>query len=110
MYSPQFPFKPTCNTEAPACRYCSPTSAESIPPVARMGNPGKALAMADTARRAMGRIAFPETPPYVVCFSRPMLGQAEASFLNPMRPETVLVAVTPSALPSGENETHSKFG
>jgi hypothetical protein len=52
-------------------------------PVARIGNPGRAClekfklnnqsrindftnAIADTARKAIGRIALPETPPYVV--------------------------------------------
>lgn len=30
-----------------------------MPPVAKMGNPGRARAIADTARSAMGRIAFP---------------------------------------------------
>lgn len=49
----------TCNTEAPAWRNCSPASAESIPPVARIGKPGMALAMADTALRAMGLMALP---------------------------------------------------
>ncbi|TNN60409.1 hypothetical protein EYF80_029398 [Liparis tanakae] len=46
-------------TEAPAWRNCSPLSAESIPPVARIGKPGMALAMADTALRAMGLMALP---------------------------------------------------
>lgn len=50
----------TCSTEAPAWRNCRPDSAESMPPVAKMGKPGSALAMTDTARRAMGRIALPE--------------------------------------------------
>lgn len=50
----------TCSTEAPAWRNCRPHSAESMPPVAKMGKPGSALAMADTARRAMGRMALPE--------------------------------------------------
>lgn len=49
----------TCNTEAPAWRNCSPVSAESIPPVARIGKPGIARAMADTALRAMGLMALP---------------------------------------------------
>lgn len=30
-----------------------------MPPVARMGKPGRAFAMADTARNAIGRMAFP---------------------------------------------------
>lgn len=49
----------TCNTEAPAWRNCRPVSAESMPPVARIGKPGIARAMADTALRAMGLMAFP---------------------------------------------------
>lgn len=49
----------TCNTEAPAWRNCSPVSAESMPPVARIGKPGIARAMADTALRAMGLMALP---------------------------------------------------
>lgn len=66
----------TCSTDAPEWRNCKPTSAESIPPVARTGKPGSALAMADTARRAIGRMAFPETPPYVVFLFFPMFGHA----------------------------------
>lgn len=50
----------TCSTDAPAWRNCRPDSAESMPPVAKMGKPGSARAMAETARRAMGRMAFPE--------------------------------------------------
>lgn len=49
----------TCNTDAPAWRNCSPLSAESMPPVARTGKPGIALAMAETALRAMGLMALP---------------------------------------------------
>ena len=49
----------TCKTDAPAWRNCSPVSAESIPPVAKIGKPGIALAMADTALRAMGLMALP---------------------------------------------------
>lgn len=49
----------TCNTEAPAWRNCSAVSAESMPPVARIGKPGIARAMADTALRAMGLMALP---------------------------------------------------
>ena len=49
----------TCSTEAPAWRNCSPVSAESIPPVAKIGKPGIALPMAETALRAMGLMALP---------------------------------------------------
>merc|ERR1719384_47086 len=52
------------------------------------------------ALRAMGFTALPLTPPYVVFFSLPMLGQALPLALSPMRPDTVLMAVTPSAPPS----------
>ena len=98
----------TCKTEAPACKYCIPTSALSIPPVARTGKPGRARAMADTARSAIGRIALPETPPYVVRCCCPIDGHADASPRNPIKPETVFVAVTPSALPvATEHETRS---
>lgn len=80
--------------------------------------------MADTALRVMGLMALPEhtinvinkfiqhctilyhmcvhlpdIPPYVVRFSKPTLGQGEPSALSPIKPETVLVAVTPSAPP-----------
>lgn len=89
----------TCSTVAPACKNCNPASAESIPPVAKIGKPGMARATADTARRAIGRIAFPETPPYVVFFSRPMPGQGDPSAFKPISPETVFVTVTPSAFP-----------
>lgn len=49
----------TWRTEAPLWRNWRPLSAESIPPVAKMGNPGKARAMAVTALKAMGLIAVP---------------------------------------------------
>ncbi len=44
--------------------------------------------------------AFPDTPPYVVFPSFPTAGQALPLELRPIRPETVLMAVTPSAPPS----------
>ncbi len=56
-------------------------------------------AMAVTALKAMGRIALPDTPPYVVLLSFPTFGQAVESCLIPIRPLTVFVAVTPSAPP-----------
>lgn len=49
----------TCNADAPPRRNCRPASAESIPPVARIGKSGSARAIAVTARRAMGRMALP---------------------------------------------------
>ena len=56
--------------------------------------------MEDTSRRAIGRMAFPDSPPYVVFSSLPTAGQALELPFSPMRPETVLMAVTPSAPPS----------
>lgn len=41
---------------------CKAASALSMPPVARIGKPGRARAMADTARRAMG---LPYEPGYI---------------------------------------------
>ena len=94
-------FSRTCNRVAPAYRNWSPASAESMPPLARTGNPGSALPIADTSRRATGRIALPDTPPYVVRRSTPTFGHATASVDRiPIRPDTVLVAVTPSAPPA----------
>lgn len=49
----------TCKTEAPLWRNCKALSAESMPPVAKIGKPGRALAIAETARRAIGLMAFP---------------------------------------------------
>ena len=89
----------TCNTPAPHCKNCSPTSAESIPPAARIGNPGRCLPMLETSLKAIGFMVLPDMPPYVVFFSLPTEGQAEPSVLIPIRPDTVLIAVTPSAPP-----------
>lgn len=89
----------TWRTDAPHLRNWIEDSAESIPPVAKIGNPGRARATAETALKATGRTAFPETPPYVVRLSRPTPGQGSPFPLRPMRPERVLVAVTPSAFP-----------
>lgn len=50
---------PTWRTEAPLWRNWRPLSAESMPPVAMTGNPGRARAMADTALKAMGLTAMP---------------------------------------------------
>lgn len=60
----------TCKTEAPAWRNWSPVSAESMPPVARIGKPGIALAMADTALRAMGLMALPANIDHVALVGR----------------------------------------
>eukprot|EP01137_Pigoraptor_chileana_P009089 Opistho-2@56828 len=90
----------TCSVLAPQCKNCSADSAESMPPVARMGKPGSFRAMFDTALRAIGRMALPETPPYVVFFSAPTAGHADALDLTPISPDTVLVAVAPDAPPS----------
>ncbi len=48
----------------------------------------------------------PDTPPYVVRLPRPMPGQGEPSALSPISPETVLVAVTPSAPPVPTGKRH----
>lgn len=45
------------------------------------------------------RLHLPDTPPYVVRCPRPMEGQGVPSALSPISPDTVLVAVTPSAPP-----------
>lgn len=42
---------------------------------------------------------LPDTPPYVVLSPRPTAGQGVLSALSPISPDTVLVAVTPSAPP-----------
>jgi len=89
----------TCNTDAPQCRNCSPASAESIPPIPMIANPGSSLAIVEMARNATGLIALPDTPPYVLSFSRPTAGHGVASALNPISPDTVLMAATPSAPP-----------
>ena len=44
-------------------------------------------------------MAFPDIPPYVVRLAFPTAGQAVLFPFSPIRPETVLVAVTPSAFP-----------
>ena len=77
-------------------------SADSTPPAAMTGKPGRALTMAETFLSATGRTALPETPPYVVLFSLPTAGQGLALAFNPIRPDTVLMAVTPSAPPTRE--------
>ena len=47
----------------------------------------------------MGRMPLPLYPPYVVFFSEPTAGQALESGKTPIKPDTVFVAVTPSAPP-----------
>lgn len=56
--------------------------------------------IAETALKAIGLTAFPLIPPQVVLFSTPMAGQASPFVLRPIKPDTVLIAVTPSAPPS----------
>ena len=56
-----------------------------------------------TALRAIGLTAFPDTPPYVVLFSTPTLGHALASLFTVIIPDTVFMAVTPSAPPGRVN-------
>mmetsp|Transcript_4290 Transcript_4290/g.8775 ORF Transcript_4290/g.8775 Transcript_4290/m.8775 type:complete len:221 (+) Transcript_4290:460-1122(+) len=93
-----------CINGAPAYIICTATSAESIPPVAIRGIPGIFLAIAEIARKAKGRTVLPHIPPYVILLlaascptpQRPGL----ASVWNPVKPETVLMAVTPSTPPS----------
>jgi hypothetical protein len=55
--------------------------------------------MDDMAFKAIGRVAFPETPPYVVLLSAPTFGQAMPSAFTDIKPCTVLIADTPSAVP-----------
>lgn len=55
--------------------------------------------IADIALKAIGRVAFPLTPPYVVRFSRPTAGHAVVSAFKLIKPDTVLIAETPSAPP-----------
>lgn len=75
------------------------TSAESMPPMPRIGKPGNIFAMLLTAFNPMGLVALPETPPYVVSFLTPTAGHGLPAAFRPIRPETVLMADTPSALP-----------
>lgn len=52
------------------------------------------------ARNAMGRVALPLTPPYVVRLSMPTAGQGVVSALTLISPDTVLMADTPLAPPT----------
>lgn len=45
---------------------------------------------------------LPDMPPYVVLSPRPTAGQGVLSAFSPISPDTVLVAVTPSAPPVKE--------
>ena len=58
------------------------------------------IPIAETALKAIGRTALPLTPPYVVFFCIPTAGQAWPFEFRPIKPDTVLIAVTPSAPPS----------
>ena len=99
----------TWTTLAPACRNCNADAALSMPPVASIGNPGRALATAETARKAIGLMALPDTPPYVVRFSLPTAGHAVPSPFKCIRPDTVFVAVQPSAPPKIRHMGCSKW-
>lgn len=55
--------------------------------------------MEDTARSATGLVAFPDTPPYVVSLSIPTAGHGSPREFNPIKPDIVFIADTPSALP-----------
>lgn len=49
---------------------------------------------------------LPDTPPYVVLSPTPTAGQGVPSAFSPISPDTVLVAVTPSAPPVKEKVRH----
>lgn len=49
---------------------------------------------------------LPDTPPYVVLSPAPTAGQGVPSAFSPISPDTVLVAVTPSAPPVKEKVSH----
>lgn len=51
----------------------------------------------------MCTVYLPDTPPYVVRFPAPTPGHGVPSAFSPIKPETVLVAVTPSAPPKTQN-------
>lgn len=95
----------TCNTDDPACKNCNATSDESTPPIPRIGKPGILFPMAVIALNAMGLVAFPDTPPYVVRFSVPIAGHGVPSGFSDIKPDTVLMAETPSALPNQKDST-----
>lgn len=64
-----------------------------------MGKPGSFCAIAEIALRAIGLVALPLTPPYVVRLSAPIRGHGAPSALNPINPDTVFIAETPLAPP-----------
>lgn len=66
-------------TDAPQCKNCKATSAESTPPVPSIGKPGRCFEIVEIALRAWGLVAFPDTPPYVVDLLRPTAGHGVAS-------------------------------
>lgn len=49
---------------------------------------------------------LPDTPPYVVLSPAPTAGQGVLSAFSPISPDTVLVAVTPSAPPVKQKVSH----
>ena len=49
---------------------------------------------------------LPDMPPYVVLSPPPTAGQGVLSAFSPISPDTVLVAVTPSAPPVKEKVSH----
>lgn len=49
---------------------------------------------------------LPDTPPYVVLSPAPTAGQDVPSAFSPISPDTVLVAVTPSAPPVKQKVSH----
>lgn len=61
--------------------------------------PGNWFAIEVMAFNACGRVAFPDTPPYVVRFSTPTAGHGTPFAFNDIKPLTVLMAETPSAFP-----------
>lgn len=66
-------------TDAPQCKNCKATSAESTPPAPSIENSGRCFAIVEMALRAWGLVAFPDTPPYVVDLLRPTAGHGVAS-------------------------------
>lgn len=76
-----------------------------MPPMPKIGKPGMALAMDEIAFSACGRVALPDTPPYVVRLLTPTAGHGVPSARNDINPCTVLIADTPSALPTRTNRS-----
>lgn len=63
---------------------------QSMSPVVSMGSPGNALAIAETARDAVGLLARPLTPLCVVWYSILNAGQAYPHPISSIKPETVI--------------------